>query len=65
MPDELLPIHLAANPAAETVAPKNVIEQAIEVFARVAVSPFTASTKAFSRGFSTATAKKRFLQHWN
>jgi hypothetical protein len=33
MPDELLAIHLTADPAAETITPQNVIEQAVEVFA--------------------------------
>ncbi len=65
MSDQLLPIHLTTNTAAETIPPQDVIQQPIEVFAGMPLSPFAANTKASSRGFRTATAKKRFLQHWN
>lgn len=63
MPDELVAIHLTANPASETITPQDVIEQAIEVFAGMPLSTFAASAKPTSRDFSTATAKQRFLQH--
>jgi hypothetical protein len=57
MPDELLAIHFAANPAAEPITAQDVIEQAAEAFARVPLPPITTGAQTAAYGFGTATAK--------